>query len=163
MSGFDQDSYDLGICQLKPPTKDEALKLANELSLIDPLKTLGTAIEPTAAHFAGKSDNACRMAIFVGDALSGIICVKTNWLVGPYVDFVGLLPTAQGQGIGKSVFNWLEEEAVKSKARNLFLCVSDFNHGAIAFYQKLGFKECAQLDALIVDNHGELLMRKRLS
>jgi len=162
MSGFAELEYDLGICTLMPPTKSQALDLATHLVKIDPLKTLGTEIEPTAKHFAGKVDSACRMAIFVDGDLSGIICIKTNWLAGPYVDFIGLLPKAQGKGIGKAIFSWLENEARKSKARNLFLCVSAFNKAAIRFYLSLGFVEYAQLDELIIDDHDEILMRKRL-
>jgi len=163
MSGFDQATYDLGNCQLEMPSQDTVETIANAFVSMEPWKTLGTDHNRLIGHFLKNPEDACRKVITASNKAVGMVCVKQNWLVGPYLEFLGLLPQAQGDGVGRTIMNWLEDEAVKAKARNVFLCVSDFNVDAISFYQTCGFEKCAHLDGLVVDNHGEFLMRKRLS
>ena len=162
MNGFLESKYDLDTCQLKKPDIEQARLIAQTLGGIDPWKTLGTSVKGMGNYFATSSEEAQRLAIFRNDEICGIICVKTQWLLGPYLDFLGIFPQAQGTGLGRTVMNWMEEEARKTRARNIFLCVSDFNKDAITFYKSCGYELSATLDGLIVNDHGELLMRKRL-
>jgi ribosomal protein S18 acetylase RimI-like enzyme len=49
------------------------------------------------------------------------------------------------------------------EARNIFLCVSDFNHRARILYERCGYKQVGVLENYVVEGHAELLMRKRLN
>lgn len=162
MSGFNQEVYAFDNCKLKMPTEETVAMLAKAFTEIEPWKTLKTDRIRMEKYFIQNPEGACRRIVMVNSEVVGMVCIKQEWLVGPYLEFLGLLPAAHRKGIGKTVMNWFEEEAKKSKSRNLFLCVSSFNENAIAFYKSLGFKNCAQLEDLIVDNYDEILMRKRL-
>ncbi len=162
MSGFEDEEYQLEGCRLVFPTRPQAEFLAEELSQIDPWKSLGTSVQLLADHFGVKEAGSSQFAVFVDENPMGFISVKRRWLLGPYLEFVGLLPSVQGKGLGKVLLRWFEEQAGISKARNLFLCVTCFNHGAIRFYEDAGFEKCAELEGLIQDGTSELLMRKRL-
>jgi len=162
LSSFDQERYELGACQLQKLSTQDAIFLAGQLSTIDPWKTLQTPVDAMARHFAEGQDGSVPMGIFVADNPVGIISIKLNWLLGPYLEFLGLIPAAQGQSLGETLLQWMEAEARKSKARNMFLCVSQFNVSAQRFYEQHGFKPVGMLEGLITDNHDEILMRKRL-
>ena len=86
--------------------------------------------------------------------------MRLNWLRGPHVQFLGILPAFQGGGIGALLLAWIEGQALGE--RNLWLTVSDFNREARAFYERHGFAVVAPLPGLVRDDRVELLMRKRL-
>lgn len=163
MSKFGEANYDLGICQLRHPTHDDANLLSHELAKIEPWKTLGSTPQEFEEGFQSQSTSTNTYAVLSHEKPVGIISVRYPWLLGPYLGFLGVIPEAQGKGLGKMLMNWLEETAKEHTARNIFICVSDFNHDAQAFYKSCGYTKAANLDGLIIDEHSEFLLRKRLS
>ena len=113
-----------------------------------------------ATFFAAVETEAPRWAIRCDGRLAGAVVVRFPWLHGPYLQFLGLLPHAQGQGLGRVVLDWMEREA-SPRSRNLWLCVSAINVRAKAFYERQGFVHAATLDALVAEDMDEILMRKR--
>lgn len=163
MSKFGEAAYDLGACQLRHVTPKDASFLAGELVKIDPWKTLKSTPEEFDEGFQSQSSFTNTYAVIMNDKPVGIISVRYPWLLGPYLGFLGIIPKAQGRGLGKVLMNWLEETAREHSARNIFICVSDFNQDAQAFYRSCGYDKVANLEGLIVDEYSELLLRKRLS
>lgn len=163
MSKFGEAAYDLGACQLRYVTPTDASFLAGELVKIDPWKTLKSTPEEFEKGFQSQSSSTNTYAVIMNDKPVGIISVRYPWLLGPYLGFLGIIPEAQGRGLGKVLMNWLEETAREHSARNVFICVSDFNQDAQAFYSSCGYDKVANLEGLIVDEYSELLLRKRLS
>ncbi len=162
MSGFGAVSYDLGICQLRHASDQEADYLGCELSKIEPWKTLQSTASDLKQGFLFKDGSTHSYAVIYEQEPVGVISVRYPWLVGPYLGFLGFIPSAQGKGLGKAVMNWFEETAKIHSARNTFICVSDFNHDAQAFYNDCGYYIVADMDGLIVDEYSEFLLRKRL-
>ncbi len=162
MTGFAEPRYALDRCMLKRLSTDEAADIASRLVQIDPWKTLKTDKDRLAKHTETPNGVGGAWGIFFKDKLVGIVSIKPNWLVGPYLDFLGLVPAAQGEQLGADVLGWMEKQAQLSKARNMFLCVSSFNANAKGFYEKHGFEDVAELEGLLVEEYGEFLMRKRL-
>ncbi len=162
MTGFGENSYDLGICQLRHPTKDEAQYLGLELSKIEPWKTLNSSPEGLMEGFLFRDSSTHTYAVYHEEIAVGIISVRYPWLVGPYLGFLGLVPKSQGLGIGKALMAWLEETAKVHSSRNIYICVSEFNPEAYDFYKKCGYNKVANLEGLIVDEYAEFLLRKRL-
>ena len=78
------------------------------------------------------------------------------------MQFLALLPGAQGQGHGQALLQWFEAQARSAGARNLWICVSAFNTGAQRLYRRFGFEAVTILDDLIKPGVDEVLMRKRL-
>ena len=163
MSGFGKATYDLNLCQLRFPNPEDAELLASVLSKIEPWKTLNSTADGLKKGFFHQDSSTHTYAVILDDEPVGIISIRYPWLLGPYLGFLGIVPQAQGRGLGKVLMNWLEETAKEHSARNIFICVSDFNKEAQNFYQSCGYEKVAHLDGLIVDQHAELLLRKRLS
>jgi ribosomal protein S18 acetylase RimI-like enzyme len=91
----------------------------------------------------------------------GFIVIHPRGVAGsPYIASVGVAPEFQGQGIGAELV--LAAERHFPQARNIFLCVSDFNPRARALYERLGYRLAAELDDYVRDGITEFLMRKRL-
>ena len=107
--------------------------------------------------------DAPRFVIRAGDEIAGVAGLRLNWLRGPYLQMLAVLPDFQRQGLGGIVLNWLEREARAKQEKNLWVCASDFNADALRFYERHGFRRIGVLDGLVSEAHAEILMRKRLS
>jgi len=142
-----------------PPA--QARRMGEALAAIDPWKSYPYPAEGLARYFESVEPGAPRLAIHLGDELVGVVGLRTEWLRGPYLQFLGVLPGRQGLGIGGRILAWMEREA--ALARNLWVCASDFNLQAIRFYERHGFQRVAVLDGLVQDDRTEVLLRKRIS
>jgi ribosomal protein S18 acetylase RimI-like enzyme len=143
-------------------TPEIAALLGDALVRIDPWARLGVSAATMTAFLAASNDMRRCFTILDDGRPAGTVAVLHPWLAGPYLNLLAMLPNYQGRGLGSAALDWLEAEATLARARNCFLCVSAFNHRAIAFYQAAGYKLAGHLDSLIVDGEDELLMRKRL-
>lgn len=112
------------------------------------------------SFLAAESDTINRYRVEVGGADAGVVSVRYPWLKGPYLELLALFPRFQGTGLGTRILDWLEQEAVRLEARNLWVCASSFNHGALRLYERYGFQRVATLPGLVVDDYDEILLRK---
>lgn len=139
----------------------DATALGAAFAAIDPWAAYGSTPEGLAAFFARAEPDCSRRAIRIAGALAGVVVVRSPWLHGPYLQFLGLMPGREGRGIGATVLQWMADEA-PARTRNLWLCVSAINTRARAFYEREGYMVAATLPALAADHMDELLMRRRL-
>ena len=128
-----------------------------------PWSVIGWPAERLTASFHRQAPSVRRFELMVEDELAGTVTIQDPFLHGPYLQLLAILPGFQGHKLGAAVLQWMEREARSAEARQLWLCVSTFNAGARAFYERFGFKEAALLDKLASDLSDEILMRKRLS
>ena len=169
MAPFPAERRDLGLHQpsgatlaLEPFPRREAERLGAAFAAIDPWARYPYPAPQLAAYLAAHEPGAPRLALYSGTTIAGAVGLRLGWLKGPYLQFLGILPDFQGQGIGSAVLEWLEHEARAGGERNLWACASDFNIGALVFYQRHGFERVAALDGLVCDGRAEVLLRKRL-
>ncbi len=83
-------------------------------------------------------------------------------LQGPfrgYVQTICLQASCRGRGVGSAVLAWAEERIFR-ESPNVFLCVSDFNTGALRLYRRLGYELVGSLTDFLVPGSAELLLRK---
>jgi GNAT superfamily N-acetyltransferase len=137
--------------------------LGPALAEIDPWARCGYTPALLTAYLAGRETDAPRFEIRVDRALAGAIGVRRNWLRGPYLQFLGILPAFQKRGTGSTALAWFEGEARASNAQNLWVAASDFNTRALAFYETRGFGRVATLSDLVVKGGSEVLLRKQLT
>lgn len=158
---FRLECADGSVATLSPMAGDDAEVLGAAFAGMEPW--LGYRVPPgRLAVFLGSSEPGCvRFAIRHEGALAGAIVIRDPWLLGPYLQFLGLLPGQQGRGLGRAVLAWMEREAPR-EARNLWLCVTASNVRARAFYERAGFELVSTLPDLVADGTDELLMRRRL-
>jgi len=160
---FSKPQEDLPGCQLTTPiTAEQAQAIGAALALSEPwatLKVSGTAL----ANYLMRDDAALRRyAVSVDGKLVGVICIRTPWLRGPYIELLGLFPEARGKGVGKQLLSWAENEA-RREAKNLWVVASSFNQQALSFYEGFGFTRIGAIPGLVSPEHDEILLRKSLS
>lgn len=165
---FHASCYDLGDLPsgghvtLAPLRLGEADILGRAFAAIDPWAAYGRTPSQLAAFFASEEEACSRRAIRLDDSLAGFVAVRSPWLLGPYLHFLGLMPGYEGHGIGAAVLAWMVREA-PAETRNLWLCVSAINVRARDFYLRHSFELAAALPELAADNMDELLLRRRLA
>lgn len=141
-----------------------AAALAPQLAAIDPWARLGTSSAGLEQTFLSSSMPGRQgWCMHVDDAPAGAMIVQENWLLGPYLQHLSVLPRYQREGLARRALGWWETNARGQHQRNLWLCVSSFNEPAKALYQANGFKQVGVLDNLLVVGLDEVLMRKQLT
>ncbi|MDX2309534.1 MAG: GNAT family N-acetyltransferase [Hyphomicrobium sp.] len=140
----------------------EPVRLGPILSAIPPWSTLGYSAEQLSDYLGRIEKTAPRYGLLAGNEVVGVACVRFNWLTGPYLQYLAVLPDFQRRGLGSLFLKWLDAEARASGERNVWVCASAFNTDAQAFYAKHGYEPVAELADLLKDGFGEILMRRKL-
>ena len=81
--------------------------------------------------------------------------------VGGYLRLIALAPGSEGRGAGAALLDAVEAD-VATRARHLFLLVSDWNEGARRFYARRGYAEVGRLPAFVRADTDEIICWKRL-
>jgi len=101
--------------------------------------------------------------LFVADAgrpIGFILLHSKGFLGSPYIAAAVIAEEYRERGIGTGMLHFAE--TVFAQERHVYLCVSSFNAGAFALYQRHGFITIGELPDFIADGHSEFLMCKRL-
>jgi ribosomal protein S18 acetylase RimI-like enzyme len=137
----------------------EALGLL--LAGMDPWKAHGRTAAEMANRFTREDPSAGRFAILRDETIVGAVIVRYPFLRGAYLETLGLSEAARGAGIGSAIIGWMAAE-IAGEAKNLWLCVTDWNEAARGFYRAQGFVEVAPLPDLSIEGTTEIFMRKKL-
>ncbi|WP_158007444.1 GNAT family N-acetyltransferase [Methyloceanibacter stevinii] len=154
---------DLGSAWLCPITDDARRTLAAVLATMAPWSTLAIPEDGLSRFLAGGDEGTRQYAITVDGATAGVVCTRFPWLKGPYVELLAVLPGHQGHGLGTKALTFVEAEAKRAGARNVWVCASEFNGLARRFYERRGFVEVGTLPDLVTDGFAEVLFRKALA
>ncbi len=92
-------------------------------------------------------------------SVAGVALVRPRFLAGDYLELFAVAASARGRGLGAALLAHLES-IVFARARNFFVCVSDFNHGARRFYSRHGYLQVGAFPDLLIAGSAELLLRK---
>jgi len=147
---------------LSPLSEADAQRLGAAFAAIDPWAAYGYAAETLVKFLATVEPGAQRLALTYEGSVVGAVVIRPAWLRGPYLQFLAILPGAQGQKLGSAFLAWMEREARDAGERNLWVAASEINGDAIRFYLRHGFQPAAHLDDLAYDGRTEILFRKRL-
>ena len=146
----------------EPMTDSEAGPLAEAVSALEPWHTYAYPAEKLAAYLAKDEPGAPRFVLRHAGEIAGGIGLRLNWMRGPYIQFLAILPPSQRQGLGSALLAWVEAQARTGGERNLWIAASEINVDARRLYERLGFREAAKLDDLVSAGRSEILYRKRL-
>jgi ribosomal-protein-alanine N-acetyltransferase len=91
--------------------------------------------------------------------VAGIAIVKQKFLLGDYLELLGVAGWARKQGIGSRLLAYVEQ-LVFGRTKNLFACVSDFNQSARDFYKRQGYQEIGPMPNFLIPDSAEVLLRK---
>ena len=163
---FTQAFYELkargGTLVVAPLAADDGERLGTAFAAIDPWAAYGYPAAALSKFLLAVEPGAPRFALQVGGEVAGAAVIRTAWLRGPYLQFIGVTPAHQNSGLGSAVLDWMEREARAAGERNLWVAVSEINTDAQRLYERHGFIQAARLDDLAWDGRTEILMRKRL-
>jgi len=159
-SAFSAPIIDLARGRLIALEPASAPRLAKAIAAIPPWSVMAYPAEALARFLATVDDGASRFLVEVDGVEAGAVSIRFPWLKGPYLELLALLPPFQRQGIGAGILTWFENEASALGARNVWVCASSFNDGALRFYESHGFKPAALLRGLVADGYDEILLRK---
>jgi len=81
--------------------------------------------------------------------------------LGGYLRLIAVLPGAEGKGTGVALLRAFEAETARLSA-HAFLLVSDFNEGAIRFYEREGYARVGAMPGLVLPEVAEVLYWKKL-
>ena len=147
--------------RLEAMSPSVALALAPRIADIDPWRRLAVPAERLARQFTPAPSVEIRLVAVAG-APAGAVVIRRNWLLGPYLQHLSVLPEAQGRGAGTAALALLDDIARSDGHKNVWLCVSGFNTGAAGFYRRHGFTAAADLQDLVRPGESEILMRRIL-
>ncbi len=143
-------------------SQTQAQELATQIAQMDPWAKYPYPADGIASYLEKQIPREPRYAIHCGDDLVGACGFQLNWLRGPYVQFLAILPKFQGNGFGGVILDWVCREARLKECRNVWVLASDFNSRARDFYKDNGFAEVCEIPDLVRDGRTEILMRKMI-
>lgn len=141
---------------MRPQDREAVIAL---LADQDPWKRLGYKKEEWGRIFAPLPQGRETFVIDCDGNVAGVAVLRQKFLMGDYLELLAVADWAKGKGLGGRLLAHLES-LVFARAKNLFACVSDFNHDARAFYKKHGFEEIGPMPNFLVAGAAEILLRK---
>jgi len=147
---------------LSPMTAPWAALFGESLARIDPWLKLGYSSSGLARYLSAITPERQAFALLLGGTPAACLTVRPNWLRGPLLELLAVLPGHQGKGLGRDILAWLAEETQRLGQANLWTLSSEFNESARAFYRCQGFEEAGVLPGLVSPEETEILLRLRL-
>jgi len=141
---------------MQPEDRDSVIRL---LADSDPWKTLGYGQEDWSRIFSPLPQGRETFVAETGGRITGVAIVRQKFLLGDYLELLGVAGWARQQGTGSHLLAYVEA-LVFARAKNLFACVSDFNSGARAFYRRQGYQEIGPMPNFLIPGSAEILLRK---
>lgn len=141
---------------MRPEDRDTVVSI---LSDSDPWKTLGYSQEDWGRIFCPVPQGRECFVAEADGAVAAVAIVRRKFLLGDYLELLGVAPLARGKGIGAELLRHVES-LVFARTKNLFACVSDFNGGAREFYKKQGYREIGPMPNFLIPGTAEILLWK---
>lgn len=141
---------------MRPEDRGAVVKLLGDS---DPWKTLGYAEEDWKRIFCPIPQGRESFVAEIEGNIAAITIVRQKFLLGDYLELLGVATWARGRGIGTQLLGHVET-LVFARTKNLFACVSDFNTGARDFYKKQGYQEIGPMPNFLIPGSAEILLRK---
>jgi ribosomal protein S18 acetylase RimI-like enzyme len=149
---------------LRPLARAEIPALAAALAAVPLMARYGNDAARLGRALEGALDRG--ESVLVADdegVLRGLAWFVTSGTLalGGYLRLIALVPGAEGRGTGVALLRAFEAEVARA-SRHAFLLVSDFNAGAIRFYEREGYRRVGELPGLVLSDVAEVLYWKRL-
>jgi ribosomal protein S18 acetylase RimI-like enzyme len=144
---------------LRPMTVEDRAAVIELLADSDPWKRLGYQAKDWDNYFTPLPQGRDSYVVDQDGSVAGIAVVRQKFLLGDYLELLGVAGWARGKGLGGQLLVHVEA-AVFARAKNLFACVSDFNDQARHFYKKHGYREIGPMPNFLIPGSAEILLRK---
>lgn len=143
---------------MQPDDREAVVRL---LGASDPWITLGYTASDWDRVFCPTPQGRDSYVAELDGRVAGIALVRQKFLLGDYLELLGVAGWARKQGVGGRLLTHVEQ-LVFSRTNNLFACVSDFNLAAREFYKKMGYQEIGPMPNLLTPGRAEIFLRKTM-
>lgn len=143
---------------MQPDDREAVVRL---LGASDPWITLGYTASDWDRVFCPTPQGRDSYVAELDGRVAGIALVRQKFLLGDYLELLGVAGWARKQGVGGRLLTHVEQ-LVFSRTKNLFACVSDFNLAAREFYKKMGYQEIGPMPNLLTPGRAEIFLRKTM-
>ena len=140
---------------------DDFAAVVRMLGDLDPWKRLNYNASDRERLFEMPLQGREAFVIEAGGSVVGVGVLRQRFLFGDYLEIFAIASSAQGRGYGRALLAHVEG-VVFRRAKNLFVCVSDFNHQARRFYARNGYTEIGPILHLLIPGSSEILLRKTI-
>lgn len=148
--------------EIRPLSAATAVHMSVAMAEIDPWLRLGITAPRLAVALNDRAPDVVSKEARLDGIPKGLISIRLDWLFGPYIRLLAVLPDAQGRGIGRALISHACRIAEQRHDPNIWVCASAFNHDALAFYEREGFVRIGRLEELVAQGEDEILLRRRL-
>lgn len=131
--------------------------LSRSMATSDPWLKLG--IDQTACRRTLSNEGYDSWVADLGGQPVGFVLLQMKGAFSGYIVSIMIVEAHRGQGIGAALLEFAEQR-VFGQTKNMFLCVSAFNHRAQAFYRLHGYDTIGVIKNYLVEGEDEILMRK---
>lgn len=138
---------------------EDRAEIVQLLGESDPWRTLGYTIPDWNRIFSPLPQGRDSYVAELDGRVAGVALVKQKFLLGDYLELLGVAEWARQKGIGSLLLKHVEQ-LVFGRTKNLFACVSDFNQSARDFYKKQGYQEIGPMPNFLIPGSAEILLRK---
>jgi ribosomal-protein-alanine N-acetyltransferase len=138
---------------------EDRAEIVQLLGESDPWRTLGYTIADWNRIFCPLPQGRDSYVAELDGRVAGVALVKQKFLLGDYLELLGVAEWARHKGIGSLLLKHVEQ-LVFERTKNLFACVSDFNQSARDFYKKQGYQEIGPMPNFLIPGSAEILLRK---
>jgi len=135
----------------------EAEECAGMMAASEPWVTLGRGYRESLSVVSDPSREV--YVALVEGRIAGFVVIEMLGAFTGYIKSICVAPDIRGRGVGARLMAYAEERIFK-ETPNVFLCVSDFNDGAMRFYEGLGYETVGELRDYLILGSSEILMRK---
>lgn len=144
---------------IRSMTAEDRAAVIELLTDSDPWKRLGYQAKDWDCYFTPLPSGRDSYVADRNGRVAGIAVVRQKFLIGDYLELLGVADWARVQGVGRLLLTRVEAD-VFARAKNLFACVSDFNDPARRFYKKQGYQEIGPMPNFLIPGSAEILLRK---
>ena len=138
---------------------EDRAEIVQLLGESDPWRTLGYTIADWNRIFCPLPQGRDSYVAELDGRVAGVALVRQKFLLGDYLELLGVAEWARQKGIGSLLLKHVEQ-LVFERTKNLFACVSDFNQSARDFYKKQGYQEIGPMPNFLIPGSAEILLRK---
>ncbi len=140
-----------------------AARFGEELARIDPWLRLGYSSRSLCQYLSAAVQGRVALAVLEDETPAACLTIRPDWLRGPLLECLAVLPEFQGGGLGREIIRWLAGQASGQRQGNLWTLCAEFNLPAREFYARQGFATAGTLPDLIGAGETEILLRLRLN
>lgn len=144
---------------VRPMTVEDRATVIELLAGSDPWKGLGYQAKDWDNYFTPLPQGRDSYVVDQDGRVAGIAVVRQKFLLGDYLELLGVADWARGKGLGGRLLGHVEA-VVFARTKNLFACVSDFNDQARHFYKRQGYQEIGPMPNFLIPGSAEILLRK---